>query len=296
MSEKPLVSVIVPVYNDQESLCILLEALAAQDYPLGRFECIIIDNGSTQPVRVADECKLSVRILHEPRPGSYAARNRGLSECRGRILAFTDADCIPRNDWISCAVACLASADKPTMLGGKVEVFCVNGAPASPLEWCSLLNDLDQALYIRRWHFAATANMVTTRDVFDRVGGFDPHLFSGGDREWGRRAWSMGIAQVYSEKTVVRHPVRSTWSALATRRRRLAGGQYILGHRAGGNAIVTIFQILRLAAVFARKSWSDPGLPSPTRRLQVIAVDLALRCIQLCEVVRLSLGGRPQRR
>ena len=91
------------------------------------------------------------------------------------------------------------------MVAGRVEFRCRGAATASLFEWHSVVNEVNQERFISCFHFAATANLITTRDVFERVGAFNPALYSGGDFEWGRRAWSIGVAQRYAEDAVVQH-------------------------------------------------------------------------------------------
>ena len=78
-SSLPFVSVIVPVFDDAESLAIFLEALAAQDYPRERFECVVVDNDSHEPIRIPAACSCAVRVFREQQAGSYAARKSGNS-------------------------------------------------------------------------------------------------------------------------------------------------------------------------------------------------------------------------
>src|SRR5690606_31008932 len=107
----PRVSVIVPVRDDVEGLSRCVAALQAQDYPTDRFEVVVIDNGSIRDLRpvVPDEPRF--RLVREDRPGSYVARNAGVAVATGEVLAFTDADCRPRADWLSQGVAALARPD-----------------------------------------------------------------------------------------------------------------------------------------------------------------------------------------
>ena len=295
---RPLVSVIVPVFNDQRSLAVLLRALADQDFPREHFECLVIDNGSDEPIRIPPGCPLEVRVLRERQAGSYAARNRGLSEARGDIVAFTDADCIPRSDWLSCAVQQIQSAKGPAIVAGHVEVACLDETQRSEspwyhvLQWHSVANDLNQRRFVSRFNFAATANLITTRDVFERTGAFNALLFSGGDVEWGQRAWSLGIQQIYADDVVVLHPARADWRSLVAKTRRIAGGHYVLNSRTGLPLLRSVAITLSIAAASLRRSWLDPRLPTVGCRLGVTLVELSLRLVQLCEVVRLRLGGQ----
>lgn len=97
----PQISVIVPAYNCEAALEECLGALLAQDYPADQYEVIAVDNNSTDASADIIRLHSRVRLLREPKQGAYAARNRGLREAKGEILAFTDSDCVPRPDWLS---------------------------------------------------------------------------------------------------------------------------------------------------------------------------------------------------
>lgn len=78
-------------------------------------------------------------------------------------------------------------------------------------------------------HFAVTANLFTCRQVLDDVGHFNPHLQSGGDREWGRRVHAVGYVQLYAPEVCVAHPARRTWAELAAKAHRVVRGSHDLG-------------------------------------------------------------------
>jgi len=291
----PFVSVVVPVFDGAESLATLLRALAGQDYPPQRFECIVVDNGSRVPVRAVEGGSFPVRVVREERVGSYSARNRGLAEARGEVLAFTDADCIPRPDWLSCSVRDLGSPVETRVVAGRIEMFPVGGRPRSSLEWRGVLNSLDQARYVADHGFAATANLVTRREVFERVGPFDSDLYSGGDLDWGRRAGALGLALAYCPDAVVRHPAYRGWRATLARARRHVGGFYGLNRSQPRPAWATLAEILRTARDSRRRIRSDPRVPSRSLRSRLLVLDTALRGVQLAELARLHFGGTPRR-
>src|SRR3972149_2192306 len=87
------VSVIIPFYNDSENLLNCLEAINRQTLDSSRLEIIVVDNGSSQDIESVVKIFPAVNILYEPKEGSYAARNKGILNSKGDILAFTDSDC-----------------------------------------------------------------------------------------------------------------------------------------------------------------------------------------------------------
>lgn len=126
-SPNPLVTVIVPVYNDIKGVERCLQALKCQTVPKEIYEILIIDNGSSESIDnlnniFSDNC----RLLYEPKRGSYAARNKGIKHARGKIIAFTDADCIPDPDWINQGIHAVSKNQKIGLAGGKIRVSFVN--------------------------------------------------------------------------------------------------------------------------------------------------------------------------
>ena len=112
----PFVSVVIPVLNDRDRLNLCLRALEKQSYPRDAFEVVVVDNGSDRPVGDVALSAVRVAVLSEPQPGSYAARNTGIRQAKGEMVAFTDSDCIPHEDWLRRGVEHLrahAATDDP---------------------------------------------------------------------------------------------------------------------------------------------------------------------------------------
>src|SRR5688572_2788795 len=119
-SAQPFVSVVVPVRNDAARLRTCVAALRVQSYPSNRYEIIVDDNASHEPV-VLEHRELPItRVVRNEGPGSYAARNAGIAASCGDVLAFTDSDCVPAAEWLEKAVARLTAAGPGTALGGRV--------------------------------------------------------------------------------------------------------------------------------------------------------------------------------
>ena len=93
-------SVVVPVLNGEDTIGDLLIALTHQRGVSGNVEFIIVDNGSTDNTKEIVGA-YEVMLLHEPKPGPSAARNRGLYHASGEIVAYLDADTIPTRRWLA---------------------------------------------------------------------------------------------------------------------------------------------------------------------------------------------------
>lgn len=201
----PDLSVIIPVRNNPEGLKRCVRALERQTLPAERFEIIVVDNGSDDGTLEMAE-QLPVRLFTQSHPRTpYAARNRGLKEARGRIIAFTDTHCIPDRAWLENGMKRLES-EGADLLGGQVEfTFSERGSAAERFD--SLVN-LEMKENIARKGVAKTGNLFARRDLFSIVGPFREDVRSGGDVEWTGRATRTGFKIVFGPDVVVYYPAR----------------------------------------------------------------------------------------
>jgi len=202
--ELPFVSVIVPVYNDPERIKICIEKLLEQSYPKERYEIIIIDNNSSDDT-VDIIKKYPVKLLHEKDiQSSYAARNKGVKEAKGEIIAFTDSDCHPAKEWLENGVRAMQS-EKADLVAGKVS-FIFSDKNDS-FEICDSIEHMQQKDTVMRGGSAATANLFVRKNIFNEIG-FFPNVKSGGDGAWTHNASKKGYKIVYYSNAEVFHPTR----------------------------------------------------------------------------------------
>ena len=289
MAEKLFFSVIVPVYRQWERAPALLGALEAQTLASDRFEVLLVDNGAAGGNALPDLILPdNARILHEPRPGSYAARNTGAAFARGALLAFTDADCVPDPGWLE-ALANAREAGTGPVLAGPVHMIATDHPNAFAAY--DLVRGIPQAAYVRRG-YAATANLAAPATIFRALGGFDARRFSGGDAEFCRRAGAAGHAITLVPGAVVSHPCRTGWDEIATKARRTKGGQV-----AAGSLPRRVAWTLRTLAPPLRDTLAYLRAPFPARdRAMAVAVRFGIWGVELAETVRLLAGGVPERR
>ncbi|HEX2300454.1 MAG TPA: glycosyltransferase, partial [Pseudonocardiaceae bacterium] len=221
-----LVSVVVPVRArqtaDVEGLGRCLAALARQRMAGMGYEVVVVDNGSTVDPTPAVRRWPRITLARISTAGSYAARNHGLRIARGRVLAFTDADCVPDADWLPRAVARLDSDPRLAAVAGVVDVPVTS--QSGPVALYDALTAFPQRRFVERFGFGATANLVVHRGVLDTVGAFDPQLTSGGDAEWGARATAAGYRIGYAPDARVCHPPRTTVRAVVIKALRTTRG------------------------------------------------------------------------
>lgn len=210
IGEIPVISIIVPALNAGPYITNCITSLINQDLPKNSYEIIIIDNGSTDnTLDILNEYKEKIIIIHEHKKGSYAARNAGIKMSKGRIIAFTDADCVAHINWlgniysgfVSKDIGCIVGAIESCAGGTLAEVYSTN------IDILSQTNTLNS----RFLPYGQTANVAFRREVFDRIGYFDEELISGGDADI---AWRMQLYTsyklIYSPRPIVWHRHRST--------------------------------------------------------------------------------------
>lgn len=217
----PFVSVIVPVYNGAQRIQTCIEALLAQTYSRARYEVLIVDNGSTDTTRDVVQRYPVALLIEDQIQSSYAARNKGLQQARGEVIAFTDSDCTPVPGWIEEGMRALQS-QSADLVGGRVHfIYSLHETGAEI--WDSLTNmQIEQNILERG--AAKTANLFVRAAVVGEIGPFPDNWQSGGDVIWTKRATRNGFKLVYAPAAEVAHPARRL-DALLRKQYRVGKGQ-----------------------------------------------------------------------
>lgn len=212
------VSVIIPTFRDEARLHLCLRALETQSYPRDRFEVVVVDNDpDSTGIVFENQWQLNIKVISEKTIGSYAARNAGLRCANGKIIAFTDSDCIPERKWIENGVS-LLSVDGVDRVAGAIQLTFSSRRLT--------LTEIYEKAFAFRQHINAeagwsvTANLFCFKESFSAIGFFDDRFMSGGDFEWGKRATEKGLSISFGPDVVVRHPARRTASEILKKVRR----------------------------------------------------------------------------
>ena len=189
----PKVSVIVPCYNEQATITLLLEAISKQTYPQSQIEVIIADGMSTDQTRVMIQSfsslhpDISLLIVDNPARHIPAALNKAIGAAKGEFILRLDAHSIPAPDYIERCIDILEGGIADNV-GGVWEIVPGNSswqargiaaAAAHPL-------GAGDAYY----RVGSTPRFVDTvpfgafrKLLIDRLGGFDEELLSNEDYE-----------------------------------------------------------------------------------------------------------------
>ena len=281
----PSVSVIVPVYNDQNNIGSLIEALLKQDYPAESFEIIIIDNKSDDRTREIIS-GYPVTLLEESDvQSSYAARNKGIAHASGSVLAFTDSDCCPAITWIKEGIDALIS-QSADLAGGHVEFVLSDKRTAG--EMYDSITHIQVETGIRERKGCPTANLFARARLFEEMGLFGATLTSGGDYIWTNKAIRNGHLLVFAPGAIVKHPARG-FRALFKKRWRTGGGAVEYWRKADLAWWKILLLILRMLLPrrlsMLKKAVNERGTPDMhCRILQIWLVSYVFSLTTLCAI------------
>lgn len=216
-----MISIIIPTFNNAASLSRTLESLKMMDIPVATaVELLVVDNNCTD--NTADVIKqfaaevppFDVKYCYESEQGSSAARNKGIKEASGSILAFTDDDVIVKNDW---AVMINKIFKDPSIAcaGGKI----LPKWEIKPPEWIDhhfngylALIDYGEKAFQMLQPELWTANLAVRKSVVDKYGNFPEHMGHLAGRQCGgedvyfvERLLEAGEKVMYCPEMLVHH-------------------------------------------------------------------------------------------
>ncbi|MGD2147361.1 MAG: glycosyltransferase [Anaerolineae bacterium] len=206
------VSVIVPFRDTETYIEDCVRALLAQAHPTDDVEIILVDNDSRDRSAEIVRRYSQIKLLSEHEPGAYAARNRGIAEARGDILAFTDPDCVPCANWLEQLTAAVRRPGVGIVMGRQ------QFASDSPILAMLEAYETEKATHVfsgnvKEVYFGHTNNLAVRRKLFDRCGPFR-QIARGADTIFVRLAvdeYGCSIAR-YCPEACVRHlELASVW-------------------------------------------------------------------------------------
>ena len=173
ISSKPMVSVIIPTYNRGWILKEAIDSVLAQDYK--EYELIVVDDGSTDNTRaILDTYGQDIIVLRQVNKGVSAARNRGIAEAEGQLVAFLDSDdlWLPRK--LSRQVEFFKS-NPDALINQTEEIWMRNGVRVNPKNRHRKPSGMIFERSLGLCLVSPSAVMIK-RQLFDAVGVFDENL------------------------------------------------------------------------------------------------------------------------
>ena len=222
------VSVVIPYYDAQQQLDLVLTSLELQSWPLARLEVVVCDDGSPTPPRLGER-PYRTRLVRQEDRGfrAAAARNLGAGSTHGEILCFVDGDTVPEPGYLQAMVTAIEG--RTVLAVGRRRHADLSGwTPDALRAW--LLGDEGHLVpreypepqwlvdAFRRtenlaradessYRFIIGAVLAMPRTLFDAVGGFEPAFtrYGGEDWELANRCWLAGADFTHVPDAVAWH-------------------------------------------------------------------------------------------
>ena len=198
----PAVSTIVPCYNEQNTILLLLEAIYAQTYPRPQMEVVIADGLSKDQTRwqIADfqarHPDLTVQIVDNPNRTIPSGLNQAIRAAQGEMIVRLDAHSVPHPDYVARCVTALEQGFGDSV-GGVWEIR----PRGSGWQACAIALAAAHPFGVGDAHYryTTTAQVVDTvpfgafhRSLVERIGYFDEHLLTNEDYEFNVRLRKAG--------------------------------------------------------------------------------------------------------
>jgi glycosyltransferase involved in cell wall biosynthesis len=177
---RSLVSVVIPCYNQGRFLSEAIETVLQQTYR--NFEILVVDDGSTDDTAAVAQ-SYPVRYIYQKNGGLPAARNTGIRASRGEFVVLLDSDDRLFPHAIESGVQMLLAHSHCMMASGDFSFVSADGSWIRPSGKPLVTENHYQSL-LRSNFIEMTATCLFRREVFDRVGLFDPSLRASEDYEF----------------------------------------------------------------------------------------------------------------
>jgi glycosyltransferase involved in cell wall biosynthesis len=214
----PLISIIIPVKNEQKTLKKCLDSLKKLNYD--NYEIIVVDDNSSDGTLQILNSYPKIQIIKTPGIGISGCKNLGSKQAKGAYIVFTDADCIFHSEWLNELYKGFES----------VEIVGVGGDQLSPEDETEFGKMVQRFLkevvsfvgdYVKKEGYTSPAlsqngikliptnhnsncNAMYKKEAFDKVGGFLEELRCGEDVELDYRIKKIGKL-MYNPKAIVYH-------------------------------------------------------------------------------------------
>jgi GT2 family glycosyltransferase len=230
-------SVVIPTHNREKSLRRCLLAVTSQDYP--DYEMIVVDDASQDGTAdmVSLEFPHAIYLRQRSNLGPAAARNRGIREATGEVIAFTDDDCVPPSNWLFSLSAGFETYPEASAVGGlqepPEEIWKQNPLARYERYRTRKVYKLGDGVKIGYPLPMGTNNLAIKKRLLIQVGGFD-ELFpvaAGEDADLLHRLVESGNPTVCLPMSVI-HRQTYTWPSFFRQQiRRGVGAAYFLAKR-----------------------------------------------------------------
>ncbi len=199
---KPLVSVVIPLYNREKYIGAAIQSVLRQDYQ--PIEVIVVDDGSTDRSGEIAKSFKEVRYFHQPHlnAGPALARNTGIKQSKGELISFLDDDDIFLPQKIRLQVDYLKANPTVGYVLCRLKNILETGIP-----YPNWLNE-DDSTYNYLSFLPST--LMVRRFLFDTIGLFDTRFTLGDDTDWFLRTKEADIQMAVLPEVLLERRIHNT--------------------------------------------------------------------------------------
>ncbi len=208
------ISVVIPVYNDEKRIGKILESLKRQTFK--EFETIVVDDGSKDSSAEVAK-KYADKVIVNQHSGPAVTRNTGIKNAKADIIAFTDSDCIAKEDWLEKINEFFKNKENKVMMGKTVippstfigDSISALGFPAGGHAGFENMWKVSREGYTDH---LSSCNMALRKEVFEKHGMVDESFPLAGaeDTELSYRLTKNGVKIRYNPEAIVEHEPRTS--------------------------------------------------------------------------------------
>jgi cellulose synthase/poly-beta-1,6-N-acetylglucosamine synthase-like glycosyltransferase len=233
----------------QDTIGDCLESLLNQTLPRSKYEIIVIDNNSTDNTRKVVR-RYPVELLVEEQVGNFGgARNKGIRKSKGDIVAFIDADCTSRRDWIEKMLEVLDSNCNLAGIGGATTNPYTRNKVARTIAYAQN-GDWYVTAPRRTVSYLPGCNCSYKRDALERVGLF-PEGTASEDILLGREMRKSGYVLLFDPGIRIKHKFDTTLKKLAEKEERAGKGHFNMHSRGKNVNWVRLGALMLFSPIFA---------------------------------------------
>ena len=213
MNNEPLVSVIMPAYNDREAfLRESIESILNQTYQ--NLELIIADDSTEKISRdIIDEYAATdsrIRIVRSPeRMGVCKALNKAIAEAKGEFIAHMDADDVSMPNRLECQIP-LFTTSTIAVVGGQVDIINENSEQTGSISQITCSEEEIKKSFSLGQPQISNPTSIVRRSVFVELGGYEELYRCSEDYDFWYRVATFGYSFVNTNEVVLHYRIHSS--------------------------------------------------------------------------------------
>ncbi|NWF52282.1 MAG: glycosyltransferase [Nitrospirae bacterium] len=203
-----LISIIIPMYNEEKTIGKCIESLLRQSYPPDKYEIIVVSDGCNDNSEkivndlIKSESPVKIKLLRQENQGAAAARNYGAKLAKGAIILFIDADCIADYHWVEEMTKPILTDNVVGVQGAYKTIQKEVIAKLAQIEFEERFRKQQRTEHL---DFVGSFSAAYNKDIFEKYQGFKKEFIMNEDVELAFRISSDNYKLYFNPEAYVYH-------------------------------------------------------------------------------------------